>query len=310
MLKYVGNRLLQLIPVLFGVSLIVFTLLYFSPGDPAKIMMGESVDPKILEATRESMGLNKPYWQRYLSYVGGIIFHFDFGTSYATKQPVTQQIMASFPNTLKLTMISMFVAVIGGVVFGVISALRQNTWVDSTISLVALIGISFPSFWLALLLIIFFAVKLGWFPASGFDSWRAMVLPCGVLSIGSVASLTRMTRSSMLDVIRQDYVRTAKAKGLSNTAIVIGHELKNALIPVITVIGMDFGSLLGGAVLTEVIFSIQGVGRLIVDSITMRDYPVVQGGVLFIALMVCFVNLLVDVIYMVLDPKLRAKGGK
>lgn len=307
MLKYIGKRLLELIPVLFGVSLIVFTLLYFSPGDPVKIMMGESVDQDTLNRTRESMGLNKPYIARYWDYISGILFHFDFGTSYATKQPVTQQIMECFPNTVKLTLFSMLVAVIGGVLFGTISALRQNTWIDSTISFIALIGISFPTFWLALLTIILFAVKLGWFPASGFDTWRSMVLPCGVLAIGSVASLTRMTRSSMLDVIRQDYVRTAKAKGLAPSAIVIGHELKNALIPVVTVIGMDFGSLLGGAVLTEVIFSIQGVGRLIVDSIKMRDYPVVQGGVLFIAVMCCLVNLIVDVIYMLIDPKLRAE---
>lgn len=310
MLRYIGNRILQLIPVLFGVSLIVFTLLYFSPGDPVKLLMGETIDAKTLADTREAMGLNKPFFQRYLDYIVGIIFNFDFGISYATKRPVSELILESFPNTLKLTLISMIIAVIGGVVLGIISALKQNTWIDSTISVIALIGISFPTFWLALLAIILFAVQLGWLPASGFDHWQAMILPCAVLAISCVGSLTRMTRSSMLDVVRQDYIRTAKAKGLTSTAIVLGHELKNALIPVITVIGMDFGSLLGGAVLTEVIFSIHGIGRLIVDSIKMRDYPVIQGSVLFIAVLACLVNLIVDVIYMLIDPKLRAQKGQ
>ena len=297
MLKYIVKRILQVIPVLFGVILIVFTLLYFSPGDPAKIMMGESVSEEALAQAREEMGLNKSYIERFLDYLGNVVFHFDFGTSYSTKRPVTDMIASSFPNTLKLTFISMFVAIIGGLLLGVISALKQNTWVDSTISFIALIGVSFPSFWLALLLILLFSVKLGWLPASGFDSWQSMVLPCAMLSLGCVASLTRMTRSSMLDVVRQDYVRTAKAKGLTQRAIVIGHEIKNGLLPVITSIGMNFSSLLGGAAVCEVIFSIQ--------SIKMRDYPVVQGGVLCISIACCLVNLIVDLLYMLVDPRLR-----
>lgn len=305
MLKYIVKRILQVIPVLFGVILIVFTLLYFSPGDPAKIMMGESVSEEALAQAREEMGLNKSYIERFLDYLGNVVFHFDFGTSYSTKRPVTDMIASSFPNTLKLTFISMFVAIIGGLLLGVISALKQNTWVDSTISFIALIGVSFPSFWLALLLILLFSVKLGWLPASGFDSWQSMVLPCAMLSLGCVASLTRMTRSSMLDVVRQDYVRTAKAKGLTQRAIVIGHEIKNGLLPVITSIGMNFSSLLGGAAVCEVIFSIQGIGRLIVESIKMRDYPVVQGGVLCISIACCLVNLIVDLLYMLVDPRLR-----
>ena len=307
MRKYILHRLWQLIPVIIGVTFIVFTLLYISPGDPVKIMMGESVSQEVLETTREQMGLNDPFLVRYANYLKGIVFDLDLGQSYATKRPVIQEILDCAPNTLKLAVMSMAAAIVGGIVLGVISAVKHNTWMDSGISVLALIGISFPSFWLGLLLVLAFSVKLGWFPSSGFDSWRSMVLPCGVLAVQSVATLTRMTRSSMLDVIRQDYVRTAKAKGLSAPAIVFFHELKNALIPVITMIGMDFGSLLGGAVLTETIFSIQGIGRLMVDSIKRRDYPVVQGSVIFIAIACCLVNLLVDILYMFLDPKLRNK---
>lgn len=305
MLKYCVKRLLQLIPVCIGVAFIVFTLLHISPGDPVKMMMGESVSQEVLEETRESLGLNDPFLTQFVRYAKDVFLHFDLGSSYATQQPVMAEILDCFPNTLKLTLISMTVAIVGGILFGVISAVNQNKWIDSTITVIALMGISFPSFWLGLLLILLFAVHLGWLPSSGFDGWRSMIMPCGVLALQSVASLTRMTRSSMLDVIRQDYVRTAKAKGLTGRAIILFHELKNALIPVVTMIGMDFGSLLGGAVLVETIFSVQGIGRLMVDSIKRRDYPVVQGCVIFIAIACCLVNLLVDLLYMVIDPKLR-----
>ncbi len=307
MLRYSIKRLLQLIPVALGVSLIVFTLLHISPGDPVKLMMGENVSQEVWARTREAMGLNDPFAVQYLNYIKDVFLHFDLGESYATKQPVLQEILRCFPSTLKLTLVSMLVATVGGILLGVISAVNQNKGIDSVINVLALVGISFPSFWLGLLLILLFSVQLGWLPSSGLEGWQGMILPCTVLSLQSIASLTRMTRSSMLDVIRQDYVRTAKAKGLSAAAIIFFHEVKNALIPIITTIGMDFGSLLGGAVLCETIFSIQGIGRLMVDSIKRRDYPVVQGCVIFIALACCLVNLAVDLLYMVIDPKLKKK---
>ncbi len=309
MLRYTIKRLLNLIPVALGDTLIIFTLLYITPGDPVKMMLGENIDQETYEMMREQMGLNDSFLQRYLRYVDDLFLHFDMGTSYTTKQPVITEILTCTPNTLKLTACSMAAAIVLGLFLGVIAAIRQNGIADSIISMVSLIGISFPSFWLGLMLILFFSVRLKWFPSMGLDSWKAFVLPCTVLAWQSVATLARMTRSSMLDVIRQDYVKTAKAKGLGETAIIIHHQLKNALIPIITVIGMDISSLLGGAVVCETIFSIQGIGRLMVDSIKRRDYPVVQGCVLFIAIICCVVNLVVDLLYMWADPRMKPAGG-
>lgn len=305
MSKYILKRLLQLIPVVFGVTLIVFTLLYITPGDPVKIMMGEQVDPIVLEQKRQELGLNDPYIIQFLNYLKNVFLNFDLGNSYATQRPVLEEILSSAPNTLILTFVSMIVATTGGIIFGIIAAVQQYKWIDTTITIVALVGISLPLFWSALLMILLFSVKLGILPSSGFNSWKSMIMPCLALAMQSIAVIARMTRSSMLEVIRQDYIKTAKAKGLSSWAIIAYHEVKNALIPIITVIGMDFGSLLGGAVVCETIFSIQGIGRLMIDSIKRRDYPVVQGTVLFIAITCCLVNLIVDLLYMQVDPRIK-----
>ena len=305
MRKYVVKRVLNLIPVALGVTFFIYLLLYITPGDPVKMMLGENIDQQTYMQTRDAMGLDDPFVVQFGRYAKNVFLKFDLGTSYTTKQPVLQEILQCAPNTLKLTVCSMVVAIILGIILGVIAALNQNTVIDSSISIISLVGISFPSFWLGLLLILLFSVKLKLLPSMGADSWQALIMPCTVLAWQSIATIARMTRSSMLEVIRQDYIKTARAKGVGDLAIIFSHELKNACIPIITVIGMDVGSLLGGAVVCETIFSIQGIGRLMVDSIKQRDYPVVQGSILFIAIVCCLVNLIVDLLYVYVDPRME-----
>lgn len=307
LIKYIIRRILMLIPVLLGVTFIVFTLMYITPGDPARLSLGESAPESAVQELREEMGLNKPFLARYGNYIKDLVLHQDIGKSYVTKRPVMQELAASFPATLKLAGLSMLFAILLGIPIGIISAVKQYSWFDSITMIIALIGISMPVFWLGLLLIILFAVNLKWLPSSGFSSIKYMILPAVSLGAQSVAVITRMTRSSMLEVIRQDYIRTARAKGQREKIVVLKHALGNALIPIITVTGLQFGGLLGGAVLTETIFSIPGIGRLMVDSIKMRDFPVVQGGVLFIAIMFSIVNLLVDLLYAYVDPRIKSQ---
>ncbi|MCY6484788.1 ABC transporter permease [Clostridium aestuarii] len=307
MIKYVFRRILSLIPVLIGVTLIVFTLLYLTPGDPARMVLGEQAPQESVDQLREDMGLNKPFFVQFGNYVYKAVVNHDLGRSYITKRPVSNEIMNVFPATLKLAALSMFFAVIIGIPFGIISAIRQYSLFDSSVMIVALIGISMPVFWLGLLLILLFSVKLHWLPASGFYSFKHMILPAITLGAQSVAIITRMTRSSVLEVIRQDYIRTVRAKGQKESKVILKHALGNALIPIITIAGLQFGILLGGAVLTEAIFSIPGVGRLMVESIKMRDYPIVQGGVLYIAIVFSIVNLLVDLLYAYVDPRIKAQ---
>lgn len=305
--RYILRRLLLLIPVMLGVSFIVFTMMYFTPGDPAVMMLGESAPEHEVARLREELGLDDPYLVQYARYVKNAVVHQDIGKSYKTKRLVFTEISTRFPNTLKLAGLGVLVAVILGVPTGIISATKQYSLFDNIAMVLALIGVSMPNFWQGLLLIIFFSIKLGWFPSSGFDTFSHMVLPALTLGTSSAAIITRMTRSSMLEVIRQDYIRTARAKGQVESVVINQHALKNALIPVITVIGLQFGYLLGGAVLTESIFSITGVGRLMVDSIKSRDYPIVQGGVLFIAITFSVVNLCVDILYAFVDPRIKSQ---
>lgn len=304
MVKYITKRLLFLIPVLIGVSLIVFTLLYITPGDPARMILGEQAEQQQVEQLREEMGLNDSFFVQYGRYVKNIVLHGDLGTSYATKSPVIEEIMAVFPNTLKLALTSVALAIVIGIVFGVISAVKQYSIFDSAISVVAILGISMPMFWLGLLMILLFSVKLGWLPASGYDSWKHMIMPAICLGAQSIAVITRMTRSSMLEIIRQDYIRTVRSKGQKEIIVIANHAFRNALIPIITTIGLQFGHLLGGAMLTETVFSIPGLGRLMVESIKTRDFPMVQGSVLFIAVAFTFVNLIVDLLYAYVDPRI------
>lgn len=307
MVKYVLKRIAMLIPVVIGVTFIVFTLLYITPGDSARIILGESAPEASVQELRTEMGLDKPFIVRYGNYLKDLFVKHDIGNSYVTKRPVFQELMSVVPSTLKLAVSSLAIAILIGVPIGIISAVKQYSIFDNVTMIFALIGISMPVFWLGLLLILFFSVKLRLLPASGYSSLKYMVLPAVSLAAQSIAVLARMTRSSMLEVIRSDYIRTVRAKGQKEIVVVIGHALRNALIPIITSVGLQFGGLLGGAVLTETIFSIPGIGRLMVDSIKMRDYPVVQGGVLFIAIGFCIVNLVVDLLYAYVDPRIKSQ---
>lgn len=304
MLKYVLKRCLYLVFVLFGVSIIVFTLLYVTPGDPAKIMLGEAATPEAIAEVRESLGLNDSYMVRYANYLKGIVLEGDLGTSYVTRRPVLTEIMNVFPNTLSLAATSIVIAVLLGVTLGIISAVKQYSWIDNFVMIFALIGTSAPIFWVGILMILLFSVTLGWLPPSGYGTVQQMIMPALALGLQSTAMIARMTRSSMLEVIRQDFVTTVRAKGQKEIVVILRHVFRNALIPIVTVIGLQFGVLLGGAMLTEVVFSIPGLGRLMIDSIKMRDYPVVQGGVLFMAACFSLVNLLVDLIYALINPKI------
>ena len=259
MYKYVLKRLLMLIPVIIGVSFLVFFIMSLSPGDPARTILGETAPIEAVEALREELGLNDPVLKRYVDYMGGLL-HGDMGTSYKSNRPVFDEIMGRFPATLKLSLWGMLFAVALSIPIGIISATKQYSLVDGVSMVGALLGVATPNFWLGLILIIVFSLNLKWFPSGGMDGWKTYIMPVITLGTGCMASITRTTRSSMLEVIRQDYIRTAQAKGMKQRVVITRHALRNALIPVITVIGLQFGYLLGGAVLTETVFSWPGVG--------------------------------------------------
>ena len=307
--KYIFKRLLLLIPVLLGVTFIVFTIMSFTPGDPAQLILGENAPPEAIEELRAEMGLDDPFLVQYFRFVGNAL-RGDFGRSYRTKRPVFAEIFARFPNTLVLTVVAVAIAVAIGIPVGIISATKQYSLMDSISMIGALLGVSMPNFWLGSMLILGFAVGLGWLPFAGFEGASSIVLPAITLGTGAAAIITRMTRSSMLEVIRQDYIRTARAKGVAEKKVINKHALKNALIPVITVVGLQFGYLLGGAVLTETVFSWPGVGRLLVEAIRQKDTPTVLASVVFMATTFSFVNLLVDILYAYVDPRIRSQYSK
>lgn len=297
----------MLIPVLLGVSLIVFTLLYVSDGDPARVILGQNASEEAVQAKREELGLNDPFIIQYGRYIKKLVFDFDLGNSYRSFKPVTQEILDSAPATLRLAALSILFATILGVPFGIISAIHQYSLFDNVMMVLALLGVSMPVFWLGLLLILSFSVNLGWLPSSGFSTFKHMILPAVTLGAQSTAVITRMTRSNMLEVIRQDYIRTAEAKGQRRSVILRKHALANVMVPIVTIIGLQFGQLLSGALMTEVIFSIPGIGRLMVDAIKTRDNPLVLGSVLFVAVAFACVNLLVDLIYAFIDPRIKSQ---
>jgi len=294
-----------------GVSFIIFSMMHFTPGCPARIQLGEAAPAEAIEQLRDEMGLNDPFIVQYGRWLGNLVIHQDVGRSTRTNRNVADEIFDRFPATLQLAGASVVVAIAIGVPIGIISATKQYSIFDNVSMFVALLGVSMPNFWQGMLLIILFAVQLGWLPSGGLpggaDNFRYLILPAITLGTGPAAVIARMTRSSMLEVIRQDYIKTARAKGQTERIITNRHALKNALIPIITVVGLTFGALLGGAVITEAIFNIPGVGRLMVDSITARDFPIVQGGVLFIALTFSVVNLAVDILYAFVDPRIKSQ---
>lgn len=304
--KYVLKRILLFIPVLLGVSLLVFAIMSLTPGDPAQLILGENAPKEAVLKLREEMGLNDPFFMQYFRFVKNAIMG-DFGRSYTTGREVFGEIFARFPNTLILAVIGIIISVCIGIPIGIISATRQYSFLDSFSMVIALLGVSMPVFWLGLMLILTFSVKLGWLPSGGFDGLKSIILPAVTLGVGSAAIITRMTRSSMLEVIRQDYIRTARAKGVAEKVVINKHALKNALIPIITVVGLQFGHLLGGAVLTESVYSWPGVGRLMVDAIRQKDTPTVLAAVVFLAAAFSVVNLLVDILYAYVDPRIKSQ---
>ena len=313
MIKYIAKRVLMMIPVLVGVLFVVFTINHFSPGDPVATLLGSNYTDEQYAAKEAELGLDKPFFTQFVNYVGGIVTEFDLGISYQTKRAVSTEILERFPTTLLLGMLGVVLTVIVGVPFGIISATKQYSALDYVVTIVSLIFASIPSFWMAMMFQLTVSHKLGLLPATyTAGSVISMILPVLTLGLSPVATVTRMTRSSMLDVIRQDYIRTARAKGLSERDVIWKHALKNALIPVITVIGMQLGSIIAGSVVVEAIFSIPGLGSLLMNAINNRNYPVIQGSVLFMSVFISLMNLLVDVIYGFVDPRIKAQygGGK
>ncbi len=324
---YIANRLIAMVPVLFFVSLILFLVLNWIPGDVVAILLGEEARPELIEALRQELGLDKPILPgitvdgnglpqfipgRYLDWVGSVL-RGDLGRSIRTNQPVLEALMERLPVTIELTILAMVISLIIALPTGIVSATRRNSFLDLFSTTGALLGVSMPNFFLAILLIFIFAVTLRWLPPIGFTpihkdlgaNLRGMILPAITLGAAAAAIVARLTRSSLLEVLNQEYIRTARAKGLAERAVVFTHALKNAMIPVITIVGLQVGALLGGAVITETIFVLPGIGSLAVDSIFRRDYPLVQGAVLFIALVHLFVNLFVDILYGFLDPRIH-----
>ena len=306
MIKYVVKRLLLLIPVFLGVTFVIFFIVRLSPADPVTAILGINITEEQYLAKQAELGLDKPLLIQYVNYVINIITHLDLGISYSSGRSVSIMIAERFGTTLKLGFLGMALALILGIPSGIISATRQYSPIDRVVTFGSLLFASVPAFFSALLLMLFFSVKLGWLPPSGIASWDAWIMPVIAVGMSPVAGITRMTRSSMLDVIRQDYVRTGRAKGLSERTIIFRHELKNAIIPVLTIVGVQIGSIMAGSVVVESIFSVPGMGSMIKKAISDQDYNLVQGSVVVIALVICAINLIVDLIYAFIDPRIKA----
>ncbi len=304
MLNYLIKRLISTIPVLIGISLLLFFMLRMLPGDPAQVLAGQMASPEEIENIRHQLGLDRPVYEQYAVYLSRLV-RLDLGLSARTQNPVIDEIWARLPNTILLAVVAIALACLFGIPAGIISAVRPYSWIDYLVTMSALFGISMPVFWLGLMLMVVFSVMLKWLPAGGTGSWQHVILPSITLAALVIAFIARMTRSTMLETLSQDFTTTARSKGLTEKVVIIKHALKNALIPIITVVGLQFGWLLGGAVLTENVFAWPGLGRLIVDSILARDYPMIQGAILIFGLLYIFVNLVVDFIYAFVDPRIR-----
>ena len=303
-MKFIGKRLLMLIPVMVGIILLVFTIISMTPGDPGRLILGQLATEEDVQELNERLGHNRPFFIRYTSYLVDLIKG-DLGRSYLTDIPVAESIVSRFPVTFKLTVYSILLTIIVSIPIGILSAVRQHSIIDGASVFSAILLSSMPVFWLGLICILLFSLKLGWFPATGVETAASYVLPTVTMAAGTIAVITRMTRTTMLGIIREDYIRTAKAKGASEGRIIRRHALKNALMPVITVLGINFGSLLGGTVLVETVFGMPGIGTLLVDAIRMKDEPVVIGCVTFLALCFSLINLLVDISYGFIDPRVK-----
>jgi len=305
--KYILKRVLWMIPIVLGVVVLTFTLMYFTPGDPASIILGSNATAEQLEITREALGLNDPYYIRLAAYLKDVFLHFDLGQSYITGVPIAQALIEKFPSTCLLALMCMVISMLAGVPLGILAATHHNRTTDHVAMTIAIFGVSMPSFWLALLLVILFSVQLGWLPPYGIGGIQYYILPAIAGSTGGIAMQARQTRSSMLEVIRSDFVTTARSKGVTEHDVIYKHALPNALIPIITQAGSQFGVMLGGTLILETIFSIPGIGSYIISAVSNRDYPVIQGGVIFLAIAFSIVMLLVDILYAVVDPRIRSQ---
>ncbi|UEM02481.1 glutathione ABC transporter permease GsiC [Skermanella rosea] len=306
MSSYLIRRLIGTVPVILVISLLVFAFVHLLPGDPARLVAGPDATPQDVANVRQSLGLDRPLWEQYAVFLGNAV-QGDFGISLKTRRPVIEEIGERLMPTFWLTVVSMVWATVAGLLIGVLSAVRRGRWQDYTGMLVAVSGISFPSFWLGLLLIDAFSVQLGWLPTGGYGTWQHFVMPAFTLGLGVAAVMARFTRSAFADIAREDYVRTARAKGVPERFVVWKHTLRNALVPVITMVGLQFGFLLGGSIVVETVFSWPGLGRLLVDSVSYRDYPVIQAEILLFSIEFILINLAVDVLYALANPEIRYK---
>lgn len=310
MVRYIVKRLLWLIPVIIGVITIVFLITALTPGDPVAQLLGKDATEAQREALRHELGLDQPLAKRWVDYIIGVFTRFDFGTSYATSQPIRNELLAHLPVTIQLAAYGVGFGVLFGIPLGILSALKQYTWVDSTVLVFSVLMVSIPNFWLALMLLKVFAVDLHWLPAFGITKAAGWVLPVLVAGLGQTTNITRITRSSMLEVMRQDYIRTARAKGQGEGIIVRRHMLRNAMIPVITSVGSGLGNAIGGNMALETVFALPGLGNYIVKAIAARNYPSMLGGILLISIMFTLINLVVDLAYVAIDPRLKTQLTK
>lgn len=307
MLRYALRRLILTIPVLFGVLILTFSMLHMIPGDPVRAMLINTggVSHEQVEQTRESLGLNDPLAVQFLDYLKGIV-QGDLGRSIRTNQPVTSMLIENFPKTLQLTLAGMGIALVIGFAFGIVAALNRGRWIDNVTMFFSLSGVSIPSFWLGLLLIYLFSVRYHLIPIVGGPAWKSLILPAIALGLQASAIIARLVRSSLLEVLNEPYIVTARAKGLNGRTVVTVHAMRNALLPVVTIVGLQFGTLLSGTVIIESVFARQGIGRILVEALRARDFPTAQGTVLFIATIYVFVNLVVDLLYSVIDPRIAS----
>lgn len=309
MAKFILQRVASMIPIVLAISFIIFAIMSLTPGDPARMTLGEDASEEALEAFRAEHGLNRPMVLQYVDYLSGAV-RGDFGNSYRTGLPVFREIVSRFPNSLILTFWGLLLSVLLGVPLGTLSAVKQYTPIDSFSLAFALLLTSIPTFWLGLMLALLFALKWGLLPATGVDTWKHFILPAVTLGASATANLTRMTRSTMLEVIRQDYIRTARAKGANERRVIMKHAMHNSILPIITVVGMNFGVLLGGTVVIENVFAIPGLGNLLITSVRMKDIPMVTTSVMFSAIFIGVANLITDIIYAFVDPRVRMQYAK
>ena len=307
MSRYIYKRLLLMIPVVIMVAVLIFTIMYFTPGDPAIIILGPNASLEQLAAKRAELGIDQPYLVQLWNYLKNVFVRFDFGNSFINGRSVSSQIMERFPRTLMIAALSVLLSIVAGVPLGIVASVHQYTWKDNASMFAALIAASMPGFWIAQMMSLLFALKLGWLPATGIDSWKCYILPVVANAIGGIAAMARQTRSSMLEVIREDYITTARAKGQIERKVIYHHALRNALIPIVTCAGGAFGFQLGGALVVETVFSIPGLGKYMMDAINQRDYPSIRGTVIFLAIAFSIVMLVVDIMYAFIDPRIKGQ---